>query len=204
MGRLDLLAPGEICTNDGCPAVRRLLQHPDKEPEIQRVLKQIMVPNLAAGFTEAIQTSIDYVLDTARTSRFDPLSPEVHPGERASVGAKLEYEVQHAFGWEKADPPNLLLDGVTVHVKATVGDNWAIPAEARCRLCLCTQIQFKRRRHRTWLVRAHTAWLYPGSGNSDGRRGLMARAREKWAIPLYEWTPLPVSPLANLGEETDE
>ena len=204
MGRLHLFAPGEICTDDGCCAVGRLLQRPDDDPEIQRVLKQIMVRDLAAGFTEAIRLSIEYVLDSARTSRFDPLSPEVHPGERASVGAKLEYEVQHAFGWEKADPPNLLLDGVTVHVKATVGDNWAIPSEAHCRLCLCTQIQFKNRRHRTWLVRAHTVWLYQGSGSSNGRRGITARARKEWAVPLYDWTPLPVNPLANLGEETDE
>jgi len=30
-----------------------------------------MVRDLAAGFTEAIRLSIEYVLDSARTSRFD-------------------------------------------------------------------------------------------------------------------------------------
>ncbi len=53
----------------------RLLQHPDDDPEIQRVLKQIMVRDLAAGFTEAIRTSIDYVLDSPRTLRFDHILP---------------------------------------------------------------------------------------------------------------------------------
>jgi len=201
LARLDLLTPGEICTNEECWAEGRLLQHPDDDADVQTVLDQIRVHDLAAGFTEAIRASIDYVLDGARTSRFDLLSPKVHPGERASVGAKLEYEVQRVFGWKKAKPLDILLGGVPVDLKATVGDNWAIPSEAHCRLCLCTQIQLKNQRHRTWLVRAHTAWLYRGKGNKDGKRGLAVQAREEWAVPLYDWAPLPVNPLVNLSED---
>ena len=201
MARLDLLAPGEICTNEECWTEGRLLQHPDDDADVQAVLGQIRVHDVAAGYTKAIRESIDYVLDGARTSRFDLLSPKVHPGERASVGAKLEYEVRHVFGWKKTKPLDVLLDGIPVHLKATVGDNWAIPSEAHCRLCLCTQIQLKNQRHRTWLVRAHTSWLYRRKGKMDGRRGLSVQVRENWAVPLYVWTALPVNPLVSCSEQ---
>ncbi|MFJ6349124.1 NaeI family type II restriction endonuclease [Streptomyces sp. NPDC092046] len=152
-------------------------------------------------YTESIRNAIDYVLDGARTGRFDLLSPEVHPGERASVGAKLEYEVLRNFELPKTKPLDTHIADIPVDIKATVGNNWAIPTEAHCQLCLCTQIQLKNNRHRTWLVRAHTSWLYRGKGNKDGKRGLAVDARDNWSIPLYNWTPLPVNPLRYLSEE---
>ncbi|WP_269859387.1 NaeI family type II restriction endonuclease [Streptomyces sp. RPT161] len=200
MGRLVLQPLGTVCENPACKSPGRILQAPTDDEDLQGVLRAIATPCLADGFTEAIRSSVDYVLDGARTSRFNLLSPKVHPGERASVGAKLEYEVQRVFGWKKAKPLDILINDTPVDLKATVGDNWAIPAEAHCHLCICTQIQLKKNRHRSWLVRTHTSWLYRGS-NNDGKRGIAADAREQWAVPLYEWTPLPVNPLSLLTEE---
>ncbi|WP_441250936.1 NaeI family type II restriction endonuclease [Kitasatospora sp. McL0602] len=156
---------------------------------------------LAVGYTRAVSAAIDYVLDGGRTGRFNLLSPEVHPGERASVGAKLEYEAQREFSWPKAKPLDILVAGVPVDLKVTVGNNWAIPSEAHCKLCICTQIQLRNNRHRSWLVRAHTSWLYRGKGNKDGKRGLAVHARDHWSVPLYDWAPLPVNPLSFLSEQ---
>ncbi|MFF7779477.1 NaeI family type II restriction endonuclease [Streptomyces tanashiensis] len=174
------------------------------DAELQLVLRELDRPDLAAGFTEAIRSSIDYVLDGSRTGRFNLLSEEVHPGERASVGAKLEYEVQRVFRWKKAKPLDIEFSGVPVDLKSTVGDNWAIPTEAHCQLCICTQIRLKDNTHRSWLIRTHTSWLYRGKGNKDGKRGIAVDARHQWGVPLYDWTKLPINPLTLLTKPQAE
>ncbi len=166
--------------------------------DVQAVMDWLRHFDVAGLYTSAIANSIDYVLDGARTGRYDLMAPDVHPGEKASVGAKLEYEVLRSFGLPKTRPLDTRIANVPVDIKATVGSNWAIPSEAHCQLCICTQIQIGRGRHRSWLVRAHRSWLYRGSGNRDGKRGLAVDARDQWSVPLYDWTPLPVNPLTLL------
>ncbi|MER6215723.1 NaeI family type II restriction endonuclease [Streptomyces sp. NPDC001674] len=198
-GRLVLVGPGGICTN--AEAGEHVLLAPGEDTDAQAVLEWLRAFDVAGLYTRAIANAIDYVLDGARTGRYDLLSPDVHPGERASVGAKLEYEVLRSFSLPKEPPLDTTIAKVPVDIKATVGANWAIPSEAHCQLCICTQIQLKHGRHRSWLVRAHRSWLYRGKGNKDGKRGLAVDAREQWSIPLYDWTPLPVNPLTLLTEE---
>ncbi|WP_078965824.1 NaeI family type II restriction endonuclease [Streptomyces aureocirculatus] len=199
MARLILQGPGEPCSNTE-PGEHQLLASAD-DAELQSVASWLSSHPVADAYTEAIRNSIDYVLDGGRTGRFDLMSPEVHPGERASVGAKLEYEILRILGLPKTRPLDTLIADVPVDIKVTVGDNWAIPTEAHCQLCICTQIQLKKNRHRSWLVRAHRSWLYRGKGNKDQKRGLAVQAREQWSLPLYDWAELPVNPLRYLTEE---
>ncbi|MFI8238534.1 NaeI family type II restriction endonuclease [Streptomyces sp. NPDC085866] len=180
------------------------MRDPSDDTELQLVLGELGKHNLADGFTEAIRSSMDYVLDGSRTGRYDLLSKDVHPGERASVGAKLEYEVQRVFKWKKSKPLDIELAGVPVDLKSTVGDNWAIPTEAHCHLCICTQMRLKDNAHRSWLIRTHTSWLYRGKGNKDGKRGIAVDARNQWGVPLYDWTRLPINPLTLLTESQAE
>ncbi|MER7576107.1 NaeI family type II restriction endonuclease [Streptomyces sp. NPDC126514] len=200
MGRLRLQPLGEVCLGEECRSPDSVLHGPGDDAELQRVLGKLREQDLATGFTTAIRASIDYVLDGARTGRFDLLSKDVHPGERASVGAKLEYEAQRVFKWAKAKPLDIEIAGVPVDLKSTVGDNWAIPTEAHCHLCICTQMRLKGNVHKSWLIRTHTSWLYRGKGNKDGKRGIAVDARHQWGVPLYDWTPLPVNPLTLLTE----
>lgn len=201
MVRLKLQPLGAECLNEECRSPGRILSSPDSDHELQKVLTELKKHDLSSGFTEAICASMDYVLDGARTHRFDLLADDVHPGERASVGAKLEYEAQRVFEWKKAKPLDIELAQVPVDLKATVGDNWAIPREAHCHLCICTQMQLKNNRHRSWLIRTHTSWLYRGNGNGDKKRGIAVDARDQWAVPLYDWTELPVNPLSKLTQQ---
>ncbi|RKT04883.1 restriction endonuclease NaeI [Streptomyces sp. 3211.6] len=198
-GRLVLQEPGEICTNTDVG--EHALLAPGDDADAQAVLDWLRPFDVAGLYTGAIANAIDYVLDGARTGRYYLLSTDVHPGERASVGAKLEYEVLRSFSLPKERPLDTHIAKVPVDIKATVGSNWAIPSEAHCQLCICTQIQLGRGRHRSWLVRAHRSWLYRGKGNKDGKRGLAVEARDRWSIPLYDWTPLPVNPLTLLTTE---
>ncbi|WP_329217723.1 hypothetical protein OG352_16240 [Streptomyces sp. NBC_01485] len=199
MPRLILQLPGEICTNTD--SGEHLLLAPEDDTELQSVAAWLGTHPVAEFYTDAIRNSIDYVLDGGKTGRFDLLSPEVHPGERASVGAKLEYEVLRTFQLPKTKPLDTHIADAPVDIKATVGANWAIPTEAHCQLCICTQIQLKNNRHRSWLVRAHRSWLYRGKGNKDQKRGLAVHARDHWSMPLYDWTDLPINPLRYLTEE---
>ncbi|MFE2639976.1 NaeI family type II restriction endonuclease [Streptomyces scopuliridis] len=199
MAQLVLQQPGEICTKtDGG---EHLLLRPEDDAELQGVLSWFSGQPVGELYTEAIRNAIDYVLDGGRTGRFDLMSADVHPGERASVGAKLEYEVLRIFDLPKTKPLDTLIASAPVDIKATVGSNWAIPTEAQCQLCICTQIQLKKNRHRSWLVRAHRSWLYRGKGNKDGKRGLAVHARDHLSVPLYDWTSLPVNPLRFLTED---
>ncbi|MGW1523783.1 NaeI family type II restriction endonuclease [Streptomyces sp. NPDC001640] len=200
MGRLKLQPLGAACMNEDCRSEGRILRAPEDDRGLQVVLGELKKYHLAANFTEAIRSSIDYVLDGARTGRYDLLSKDVHPGERASVGAKLEYEVQRVFKWKKTKPLDVEIVGVPVDLKSTVGDNWAIPTEAHCHLCICTQMSLKRNAHRSWLIRTHTSWLYRGKGNKDGKRGIAVDARNQWGVLLYDWAQLPINPLTLLTE----
>ncbi|MYV62499.1 hypothetical protein GTW37_27410 [Streptomyces sp. SID4931] len=198
MAKIVLPDLGEICTNP--KKAPHPLVSPEEDPELQSVLGWFHGHPVAEMYTEAIRNAIDYVLDGGRTGRFDLMLPTVHSGERASVGAKLEYEVLRVFGLPKVKPLDTLVNDVPVDIKATITSNWTIPSEAHCQLCLCTQIQLSRNRHRTLLVRTHTSWLQHGE-NKDGKRGLAAQARDQWSVPVYDWTPLPVNPLRHLTEE---
>ncbi|MEU3494491.1 NaeI family type II restriction endonuclease [Kitasatospora cineracea] len=201
MPKLKLQPLGETCLNEECRSADRVLRSHDDDHELQLVANELGRNDLAAGFTDAIESSIAYVLDGARTWRFDLLGHDVHPGERASVGAKLEYEAQRVFDWKKAKPLDVEISGAPVDLKTTVGDNWAIPSEAHCHLCICTKIELKKHRHRSWLIRTHTSWLYRGKGNKDGKRGIAVDARDQWGFPLYDWTDIPINPLTRLTEE---
>lgn len=197
MVRLVLDPLGHACANMANGS--HTLLAPDQDSALQNVLAELADLPVAANYTTAIQAATGYVLDGARTGRFDVHAANVHPGERAAIGAKLEYEVIDAFGWAKRKPLDTAIAGVPVDLKATVGSNWTIPDEAHCQLCLCTRIDFKAHRHCTWLVRAHRSWLYRGDGNKDGKRGIAVQALEDWAVSLYGWEPLPVNPLLRLS-----
>ncbi|MFD9098460.1 NaeI family type II restriction endonuclease [Streptomyces collinus] len=199
MAQLILQALGEVCSN--ADSGEHPLLAPQDDEELQAVATWLADRPLAEFYTDAIRNSIDYVLDGGRTGRFDLLSPAVHPGERASVGAKLEFEILRTLGLPKTKPLDTHIAGIPVDIKATVGANWAIPTEAHCQLCICTQIQLKNNLHRSWLVRAHRSWLYRGKGNKDQKRGLAVYAKNHWSVPLYDWTELPVNPLQYLTEE---
>lgn len=150
--------------------------------------------------TGAVIEAIEYVLDGARTFRFDLSSPEVDSDERRTVGVKLQYRILEAFGLPKERPLDTTIVGIPVELKATIGGNWAIPREGQCEICLLTQVDSKNDRFRVYLMRTHRRWLNEGK-NQDSKRTIRADARDTFAIPLLAWTPLPRNPLKDLTPE---
>lgn len=189
--------PGDECTSDRAGSAHAIA-HPDDDHELQRVLAWIVSTPLEVLMTSAVTEAIEYVLDGARTFRFDLNSPEVDSDERRTVGVKLQYRILEAFGLPKERPLDTTIAGIPVELKATVGGNWTIPREGQCEICLLTQVDSRHDRFRVFLMRTHRRWLNEGK-NQDSKRTIRADARDMFAIPLLTWTPLPRNPLKDLS-----
>ncbi|WP_213010852.1 NaeI family type II restriction endonuclease [Paractinoplanes toevensis] len=178
------------------------MEHPAGDDELRRVLAVIRRQNtLPALFGAAVQSSVDYVLDGARTGRFDLASPRVDSDERRTVGTKLQYHLLDALGLPKLRGPDTVIAGVPVDIKGTVGENWSIPREGQCELCILVKIDVRRDTHSAWLMRTHRAWLHGGQGNRDQKRGVIAEALRLYAVSLYPEAPLMRNPLRLLDDE---
>lgn len=192
-----------MCTPDWRPrgaAQPHVVQAPSEDIELQTVWAWLVGRPLSQQFTRAIDDAVKYVLDGARTGRFDLLSPDVDSDERASVGTKLQYRVLNELGLYKEPPLDTRIAQVPVELKATIRSNWMIPTEGQCEISVLIQVDTAKRRHRAFLMRAHRIWLNDGA-NKDGKRGIQADALARFSLPLLDWTSLPEEPLARLTEE---
>lgn len=153
---------------------------------------------IAKLLTEATDSAVKYVLDGARTWRFDLLDPAVDSDERASVGTKLQYHVIQSLGLKKQPPLDTEILGVAVEIKGTVRDTWMIPREGQCEVTLLLRIDSKNNRFACWLMRTHRAWLREGA-NQDGKRSPRAEALSTYALTVVPWTDLPPEPLKDLS-----
>lgn len=194
-----LLPPGNECKSDRT-SITHVVEDPLTDADLQTVHAWFSSQPLEGLLTGAVNDAVEYVLDGARTGRFDLDSPDVDSDERASVGTKLQYRVLAAFGLIKEPPLDTKILGIPVELKGTVRSNWMIPREGQCEICLLIQVDAKHNRHRAFLMRTHRLWLNDG-GNQDKKRTIMADAIRAYALPVLPWTPLPPNPLKNLTPE---
>ena len=174
-----------------------LILDPGDDAELQAVFGWLRARPVDELLGRAVDDAVKYVLDGARTGRFDLDSPEVDSDERASVGTKLQYRVIDALGLVKERPLDTFIAGVPVDIKGTVRANWTIPKEAQCEICLLIRVDPRRDRFAAWLMRTHRRWLNNGQ-NQDTKRTITAEARDRYCLPLVEWTLLPPEPLKRL------
>lgn len=192
--------PGSVCVPDerrGHASVPHIAHGPEDDAELRKVWSWLVARPLPAQLTRAVDDAVKYVLDGARTGRFDLLSPDVDSDERASVGTKLQYRVLNELGLYKEPPLDTRILGIPIELKGTVRSNWMIPTEGQCEISVLIQADAARRRHRAFLMRAHRIWLNDGA-NKDRKRGIAADALGRFSLPLIDWTPLPAEPLTQL------
>jgi hypothetical protein len=168
--------------------------------QLQAVYEWFAVRPAAALVGGAVESAIAYVLDGARTGRFDLNDPAVDSDERRTVGTKLQYHVLEAFELPRLRQPDTEIAGVPVDIKATVCDNWMIPKEGQCKICLLIKIDPAGHQHCSWLMRTHRLWLHGGNGNGDKKRGIRREPLRKWALPLYDLADFRPSPLLLLDQ----
>ncbi|MFE7629853.1 NaeI family type II restriction endonuclease [Kocuria sp. NPDC057446] len=202
-----LAAPGSSCLRD--PRERKgivveefsphAILSPSDDDELQRVFQWLQHRDLASLLTVAVDDAVKYVLDGSRTGRFDLNSDEVDSDERSAVGTNLQYRIINVLGLLKERPLDTVIDGTPVELKATVRNNWMIPTEGQCEVCLLSEVDTKNMRHRALLMRTHRAWL--NKPNKDKKRTIWADAIRTYSLAVLDWTPLPPEPLKLLTPE---
>ncbi|WP_181282189.1 NaeI family type II restriction endonuclease [Arthrobacter woluwensis] len=151
--------------------------------------------------SEAVDDSVKYVLDGARTWRFDLLDPRVDSDERSSVGTKLQYHVIDQLGLKKEPPLDTKILDVAVEIKGTTRKTWMIPREGQCEVTLLIRIDPKAHAFEAHLMRTHRAWLTGKKGNRDLKRTPRAEAVRRYSLPVVALTSLPPEPLRALSAE---
>ncbi|WP_433314993.1 NaeI family type II restriction endonuclease [Micromonospora chersina] len=197
-GRREAPAPGCTCLNDR--GEEHTLLAPDHDGELRTVHAWLdQQPYLPQVIGDAVEDAIYYVLDGARTHRFDVLDERVDSDERRGIGTKLQYHVLENLKLPKLRHPDTEIAGVGVEIKGTITRNWTIPKEGQCGVTLLIRLDVERDRQTAWLMRTHRAWLRDGA-NNDGKRGIMANAFQQYAIQLYPWSQLRLNPLKLLND----
>lgn len=195
------MTPGALCQPDARKGNRpsaHVILEPAQDPELQAVYAWLMAQPLEELLKTAADDAVKYVLDGARTWRFDLLDPKVDSDERSSVGTKLQYHVIEQLGLKKVPPLDTEIAGVPVEIKGTVRDStaaWMIPQEGQCQITLMIRIDPKLHRFAAWLMRTHRAWLSGGKGNQDLKRSPLVAPFRAYALPVAGWSELPPEPL---------
>jgi hypothetical protein len=81
-----------------------------------------------------LRQAIDEVIDTARSKRFT--LEEIEKTEKTYLGTKIEILLRNELDVGRGAHMDLIIDGVEVDVKNTVGTSWTIPNEAVGHVCI--------------------------------------------------------------------
>jgi Restriction endonuclease NaeI len=87
-----------------------------------------------ADIPALLRQAIDEVIDPSRSKRFT--LEEIEKTEKTYLGTKIEILLRNALGLERGPDLDLLIDGIQVDVKNTVGSAWTIPNEALGHPCI--------------------------------------------------------------------
>lgn len=185
------------CTSDAGES--HAILHPVRDLPLATVRDWLWAQDsLAQLLGDAVEDAMYYVLDGARTHRFDLLDPRVDSDERRAVGTKLQYHVLENLGLPKLDHPDTEIAGVGVEIKGTTrrATGWMIPTEGQCGVTLLIQLDVAGRTHASWLMRTHRVWL--NAPNKDSKRSIQSQAFAEYAVPLYDRSALRPNPLLAL------
>lgn len=202
MPKTPLAQPGDPCRPDSrkyATKAAHVITDPLLDADLIAVHRWLIAQPIDVLLREATDSAVKYVLDGARTWRFDLLDASVDSDERASVGTKLQYHVIQSLGLKKQPPLDTAIAGVAVEIKGTVRATWMIPKEGQCEVTLLLRIDAKKNRFGCWLMRTHRAWLNEGA-NHDRKRTPRADAVQSFALTVVPWTDLPPEPLKALDE----
>jgi hypothetical protein len=160
------------------------LPDPSTDVELNRVVAWFKAhSNLAIEFGQAIRESIDAVIDTPNTGRWD--LEQCDRVEKSYLGFKVENVVrgnwdlplgQHGMDYS--------IDGVDVDCKWSKNfGGWQIPMEAVDHICLLVWSSEKTNELAVGLLRTHDEILV--GGNQDKKRNIQSphgRSRIRWIV----------------------
>lgn len=149
------------------------------DPEFERVFSTLAGrPDFVGEVGSAIRQGIDDVLDGARTGRFDLFGTDVNKNERTHVGTRIEILVISSLGVKRGKTLDMVVAGIEVDIKTTIGGGWMIPREAVNGLCLLIESNDRTSTFGVGLLRTSADNLTPGS-NQDAKRSVSAAGKER-------------------------
>lgn len=127
-----------------------------------------------------LRQAIDEVIDTPRTGRF--VLAQTEKTEKTYVGTKVEILIRDYLGFPKGIL-DLVIDGIDVDVKNTIGTSWMIPTEAVGKACILVQENEQTAKCSIGVVVCRPEYLTGGT-NKDGKTSLSAagKANIHWLL----------------------
>lgn len=146
---------------------------------------------LKAKFPLIVRDAIDFVLDPVRTARTRVV--ELDNVEKTFIGLKLEHFVRDMLDAPKG-LRDLVLGGMDVDIKNTVGNNWSIPLETyrSSEPCLLMAVNDHKFTCSIGIIVAKLDYLHGGKGNRDTKRGVSKAGFEN-ILWLVHDSPFPAS-----------
>lgn len=147
-------------------------------------------------FPLLVRDAVDFVLDPVRTAR--TRVAELDNVEKTFIGLKLEHFVRDMLDVPKG-VRDLVLRGMDVDIKNTVGNNWSIPQETyrNSEPCLLMAVNDGESTCSLGLIVAKLEYLHGGTGNRDTKRGVSASGFEN-ILWLVAECPFPSSRFSGL------
>ncbi|TYR65941.1 NaeI family type II restriction endonuclease [Streptomyces parvus] len=143
-----------------------------------------------------LRDAFDFVLDGARTQRFDMLA--LSPAERAVVGVKVEQMITSVFGLEAGREADLNLGGIDFELRfSTRFGAWMFPRETYGRIHLLVHADDRTSSWSAGLLRVVPETVLGSAYNRDLKRGLRKEAM-LWVRWLHRDAPLPENVLLQL------
>lgn len=167
--------------------------HPDFA-SLDRIRKAILrevggKEKLDAALPNLIREAIDFVIDPVRTARTK--IRDLDNVEKTFIGLKVEHYFRDLLDVPKG-LRDLVIDGVDVDVKNTVGTTWMIPPETYNTEGPCLLIATAEEDGRCWLGLLLARNAYLTKPNRDGKRGVGRAGREN-IMWLVDGLPFPQS-----------
>lgn len=136
------------------------------------------------------RSSIDEVIDTARTGRF--FLSQIEKTEKTYLGTKFEILLRDWLQVPRGVVLDLLIGGREVDVKNTTGgkSEWMIPREAINQLCILLRIDENKSQCAVGLARARLEYMRPGK-NQDKKKSFSAAGTSNiwWLVSDFDYTP---------------
>jgi len=152
---------------------------------------------LRQDFPIMMRHIIDSVVDAPRTGR--RVYDELEKTEKTYIGTRVEIELRAYLGFPKGKL-DLLIDGLDVDIKHTMGDGWMIPREAIDKPCILVAADEESARCYLGLIVASMDYLTKGT-NQDAKRSISAEGFKhiRW---LLEAEPYPANFWRNIPADT--
>jgi hypothetical protein len=119
------------------------------------------VDKFASDIPTLLRQAIDEVIDAARSGRF--LLKDLQNTEKTYLGTKVEILLRNHLKLNPSTLLDVVIDGVDVDIKNTVGTSWMIPKEAIGHPCILIRVDEERARCWFGLVVAHADVLNQGA-----------------------------------------